>query len=203
MILTIPTIFLEKGKSKYSIKGFPEFSKLELHFKNKPSELAKLFREENNKSILISLDNSIESIMVVDNIVNKFDIPIQILIQSSLDTYVAERLNNIKFSRIFSKQNINNKDIIPIIKYSNFEEKLFENEERILIDMEKKPLKPITTQNNLKISIINSESTTLDLIKLNTINTNIDSVFLGTEYYGIHYAGQTLWRIAEKLQFSI
>lgn len=203
MILTIPTIFLIDGKSKFSIGGLSEFSKLDSFFKNNPFELAKLFREENNKSILVSIDNSKNSISILGNIIDKLDIPIQLILPNILDKQLIESINDLKISRIFTNQKISLKNIIPVIKYSEFDETKHSKKERILIDMESQSLVPIKLLSNLKISIINSLNTTKNLIELNTSNSNVDSVYLGKDYYGIQFAGQTLWRIAEKDQFSI
>lgn len=204
MILAIPTIFLENGKSKYSIRGLPGFEKLDSKFKDNPLELAKLFREENNKSILFQIDDSIESLDSVKQIRDTLDIPIQ-LISYSNNIELLNLVNDAKISRMFIPiENINiSPDAIPIIKLSALSEYNIDDYSRIMIDFENTKLKDIEIDGNVKISIVNSICNTSDLIKINRIVTNIDSVYLGKEYYGVHFAGQLLWRIAEKAQFAI
>lgn len=204
MILPIPSLYIENGKSKYSISGLPEFKKIESYFKNNPIELAKLFREENNKSLLIHIDVSIETFDFVNKINEILDIPIQILTESeNIDELI--RCSQLSTSRIFIP--IKNSNIIPssipIIKISELKEQSLDPFKRVMIDFEQKNLKNINLGSETKISIINSKCNTLDLIEINQIDTNIDSVYLGKEYYGVHFAGQLLWRIAEKAQFAI
>jgi len=205
MILTIPTIFLEKGKSKYSITGLPEFSKLDSFFKENPFEIAKLFREENNKSILFQCDNSTESINIIKMVSSNLDIPIQVLINSNIDPKLINLLKDNSLIRVFASADLikDYLNTIPIIKLSNINSISKTNLTRIMIDFEKKPIQPIQNFSNTKISVINAFSNTILLSKLNEIENNIDSIYLGNEYYGTHYAGQLLWRIAEKAQFSI
>lgn len=204
MILPIPSLYVENGKSKYSISGLPEFKKIESYFKNNPIELAKLFREENNKSLLIHIDVSNETFDFVNKINEILDIPIQILTESeNIDELI--RSSQLSTSRIFIP--IKNSNIIPssipIIKISELKEHSLDPFKRVMIDFEQKNLKNINLGSETKISIINSKCNTLDLIEINQIDTNIDSVYLGKEYYGVHFAGQLLWRIAEKAQFAI
>jgi len=204
MILPIPSLYVENGKSKYSISGLPEFKKIESYFKNNPIELAKLFREENNKSLLIHIDVSNETFDLVNKINEILDIPIQILTEAeNIDELI--RSSQLSTSRIFIP--IKNSHIIPssipIIKISKLKEHSLDPFKRVMIDFEQKNLKNINLGSETKISIINSKCNTLDLIEINQIDTNIDSVYLGKEYYGVHFAGQLLWRIAEKAQFAI
>lgn len=205
MILTIPTIYLINGKSKYSISGLPEFSKLDTFFKESPIELAKLFREENNKSILFQCDNNIKSINLIQKVSNCLDIPIQVITSSNLNSEFIYSINNMGLSRIFTP--IEYVDLIqsavPIIKLSEID--LLKNYTfpRFMIDFEESKLCDLPPKNNVKFSVINSICDTEILSKLNQIKTSIDSIYLGKEYYGIYFAGQLLWRIAEKQQFSI
>lgn len=203
MILTYPIIYLEKGKSVYTISGLPEFNKLDNYFKENPLNLAKLFREENNKTIVISIDNSIESILELEKIINSLDIPIQVLILNRLDKSLEIKLKEINFKRLFSNCFEDYSNTIPVYKYSKIDSLDGIKKERILLDFEENKLTPINIPTNLKISVINSKCDTNDLIKLNTNKSNIDSVLIGKDYYGTHFAGQTLWRIAEKQQFCI
>lgn len=205
MILTIPTIFLINGKSKYSIWGLPELTKLDSHFKENPVELAKLFREENNKSILFHCDNSLKSIKVIKNLSESLDIPIQLFVNTNLESDIVKSINKLAISRIFSQIDFihNFESAIPIVKISELNS--FQNYpyQRIMIDFEQSPLRKINSNINVKMSIINSICDTNSLSELNKKNTPIDSIYLGKEYYGTHFAGQLLWRIAEKEQFSI
>jgi hypothetical protein len=101
-------------------------------------------------------------------------------------------------------ENINiSPDAIPIIKLSSLSEYNLDDYSRVMIDFENTNIKDVEVYGNVKISIINSICNTSDLIRINRIVTNIDSVYLGKEYYGVYFAGQLLWRIAEKAQFAI
>ncbi len=204
MILTIPTIYLENGKSKFSISGLPGFEKLNSLFMDNPIELAKLFREENNKSILIQIDDSMTSLETVIQIQNSLDIPIQVLTYSK-NINLLESISKSTISRVYLPiENINGfPSSIPIIRLSAISNYDISKYSRIMLDFENTVLKNIGLVSDTKISIMNSNCNTPDLIKINTINTNIDSVYLGKEYYEIHYAGQLLCRIAEKAQFAI
>lgn len=204
MILTIPTIYLSKGLSILSVGGLSGFEKLDDYFKRNPINLAKLFREENNKSILIEIDESIESLNVVNKIRDSLDIPIQ-MATNSFNLEFLNKVNSIEISRLFLS--IDNHKIfpksIPVIRRSELIKYNLDNYSRIMIDFENTQLDNIELKINSKISIRNSTNCTSDLIRINTIKTNIDSIYLGKEYYGTHYAGQLLWRIAEKAQFAI
>ncbi|MFA7325618.1 MAG: hypothetical protein WC121_03075 [Candidatus Kapaibacterium sp.] len=204
MILTIPTIYLENGKSKYTISGLPGFEKLDSMFKDNPLELAKLFREENNKSILFQIDESIESLNTVSQIQDILDIPIQ-LITITKNQSLLKHISETRFSRIFVPiERINSLPTsIPIIQLSAISDYNLNEYSRVMIDFKNTRLENIEYYGETKISIINSLCNTSDLVRMNTMNTNIDSVYLGKEYYRIHFAGQLLWRIAEKAQFAI
>lgn len=205
MILTIPTIYLINGKSKYSISGLPEFSQLDTFFKENPIELAKLFREENNKSILFHCDNNLKSINLIQKVSNCLDIPIQVIVSSNLNSEYIDIINNMGLSRIFTS--IKYVDLIqsavPIIKLSEIGSIQNHKFRRFMIDFEESILCDLPPKDNVKFSVINSNCDTEILLKMNQINTSIDSIYLGKDYYGIHFAGQLLWRIAEKQQFSI
>ncbi|MCB0702453.1 MAG: hypothetical protein R2863_01055 [Candidatus Kapaibacterium sp.] len=204
MILTIPTIYLEKGKSKHSIHGLPGFELLDKKFKNDPLELAKLFREENNKSILIDIDETEESIFVLKSILNILDIPIQIYTRNSKDEFI-NKIEKMGIRRIFMPINIrvDKSFVIPVIKFTELHNSNISNFERVMIDFEGTSYKEINIDSNVKTSIINLNCSTTDLIEINKMKTGIDSIYLGKDYYGVHFAGQLLWRIAEKAQFNI
>lgn len=204
MILVIPTIYLEKGKSKYSIGGLPGFEKLDSKLKDNPLELAKLFREENNKSLLFKIDDSIESLDIVKQIRDSLDIPIQ-LISKTNSTEFSNLISDAGMSRVFMP--IKHIQIlptaIPIIKLSALSEYNIYDYSRVMIDFENTRLRDIESKGNIKISIMNSICDTNDLVRINKKVTNIDSIYLGKDYYEVHFAGQLLWRIAEKAQFAI
>lgn len=204
MILVIPTIYLMKGKSQYSIYGLPEFEKLESHFKNNPLELARLFREENNKSLLIHIDDSLESLNIANTIQDILDIPIQLITNTTNIDFLSQ-ISKSQFSRLFTPVNnaIKLPIAIPIIKLSDISDFNFESYDRVMVDFENAQFKNIEVKGSTKLSIINSVCTTPDLVEINKISTNIDSVYLGKDYYGVHFAGQILWRLAEKAQFAI
>lgn len=204
MILTIPTIYLEKGKSKHSIHGLPGLELLDKKFKNDPLELAKLFREENNKSILIDIDETEESIFVLKSILNILDIPIQIYTRNSKDEFI-KKIEKMGIRRIFMPINIrvDKSFVIPVIKFTELHNSNISNFERVMIDFEGTSYKEINIDSNVKTSIINLNCSTTDLIEINKMKTGIDSIYLGKDYYGVHFAGQLLWRIAEKAQFNI
>lgn len=204
MILAIPTIYLEKGKSKYSISGLPGFEKLDSRFKNNPMDLAKLFREENNKSILFQIDESEESLNMVLHVRDLLDIPIQLITKSN-NKSLLKQISEVNIRRVFVpiERICTIQYSIPTIKLSTISEYDLNEYSRVMIDFENTRLENIEYKGKAKISIINSICNTKDLIRMNTMNTNIDSVYLGKEYYGIHFAGQMLWRIAEKAQFAI
>lgn len=204
MILAIPTIYLEKGKSKYSISGLQGLEKLDSKFRSNPIELAKLFREENNKSILFEIDESLESLKVVSQIRNTFDIPIQITTNSQNTVFLNE-ISQLLFCRVFLP--IENARLllnsIPIIKLSMLSRYDLSSYSRVMIDFENTKLRNIRINDITKLSIVNSDCDTIGLVNINQTDSNIDSIYLGKEYYGVHYAGQLLWRIAEKAQFAI
>lgn len=204
MILTIPIIYLENGKSKYSISGLPGFELLDSMFKDNPLELAKLFREENNKSILFQIDESMESLNKVSQIQDILDIPIQLNINTKKQS-LLEHISETRFSRVFVPiERINSLPTsIPIIRLSAISNYNLNEFSRVMIDFENTRLENIEYYGETKLSTINAICNTSDLVRMNTMNTNIDSVYLGKEYYGIHFAGQLLWRIAEKAQFAI
>ncbi len=204
MILAVPTIYLENGKSIYSISGLPEFEKLDSKFKENPIKLAKLFREENNKSILFHIDESLESLKVVSQIRNNIDIPIQITTNSQNAVFLNE-ISKLLFCRIFLPHENTNQllNSIPIIKLSMLSKYDLSEYSRVMIDFENTQLSNIETNYDTKISVIDSKCNTIDLVEINKLTTNIDSIYLGKDYYGVHYAGQLLWRIAEKAQFAI
>lgn len=205
MILAIPIIYLIKGKSKYSITGLPEFSKLNSYFKDYPFNLAKLFREENNKSILFHSDMSKESLDIIKSVKSKLDIPIQALFLKDLSEEEVNLINELSVNRLFLpfEQCIKIKTAIPIINISDINSKNIINYERVMIECGNEAIEKINLNIENKVSIINSYTTTQSLSKLNKYPSNIDSVYLGKEYYGTHFAGQKLWRIAEKTQFLI
>ena len=95
------------------------------------------------------------------------------------------------------------KSAIPIFKLSDIESIQSHTFPRVLIDFEQCPLREIRSKNKMKFSVINSSCNTDLLSKMNQTNTDIDSIYLGKDYYGVHFAGQLLWRIAEKEQFLI
>lgn len=205
MILAIPIIYLENGKSKYTISGFPEFLKLDSYFKDYPFNLAKLFREENNKSILFRSDTSKESLEIIKLVTSELDIPIQALFLNDLSDEEINSINELSINRLFLPLDECKKirNAIPVINISDVNLKNIITYERVMIDCENEPIEKINLNIENKIAIINSYTTTQSLSKLNKTPSNIDSVYLGKEYYGTHFAGQKLWRIAEKTQFSI
>lgn len=205
MILVIPIIYLLNGKSKYTISGLPEFSKLDNYFKDYPFNLAKLFREENSKSILFHSDTSKESLEVINLTINELDIPIQAFFSKNLSNENIKSINELNINRLFLPINQCHlfKNAVPVVKISDISSELLVGYQRVMVDCQDIPIESINLNIENKVSIINSSTTTQSLSLLNKNPSNIDSVYLGKEYYGTHYAGQKLWRIAEKTQFSI
>ncbi|MFN3194561.1 MAG: hypothetical protein ACE364_01250 [Chlorobiota bacterium] len=208
MILAIPTVFINEGKSVYSISGYDGLEKYSNYLKENPLELIKILREENNKTLLIHSDNSQKSIDLIRSITELLDIPIQVYINSDSSEEFIKSISKLRVLRVFSgkvkfeitKSHFAN--VIPVYTLDELSSESDINQERIMIDAQRRNLDDIDLPFAAKASIINSKTTTESLTKFHISNTTIDSVYLGKEYYGVHYVGQLLWRIAELEQLS-
>ena len=208
MILAIPTVFIEDGKSVYSISGYDGLEKYSDYLKENPLELIKILREENNKTLLIRSDNKEESVELIKSITELLDIPIQVYIDSDSSENFIESISKIRILRIFSEREKFElvksffPNVIPVYKLSDISSEIVVKHERIMIDAQERSLDKLDISLATKTSVINSKTTTESLTKLHLSDTQIDSVYLGEEYYGVHYVGQLLWRIAELEQLS-
>ena len=208
MILAIPTVFIEDGKSVYSVSGYDGLEKYSDYLKQNPLELIKILREENNKTLLIRSDNSQKSIDLIKSITDLLDIPIQVYIDSDSSDKFIESISKIRILRVFSEKEKYEiaksylPNVIPVYTLDDLSSESVFNQERIMIDAQRRSIDDINLPFSAKASIINSKTTTESLTKLHLSNTIIDSVYLGKEYYGVHYVGQLLWRIAELEQLS-
>lgn len=208
MILAIPTVYISEGKSVYSISGYDGLEKYSDYLKENPLELIKILREENNKTLLIRSDNSQKSIDLIKSITDLLDIPIQVYIDSDSSDKFIESISKIRILRVFSEKEKYEiaksylPNVIPVYTLDDLSSESVFNQERIMIDAQRRSIDDINLPFSAKASIINSKTTTESLTKLHLSNTIIDSVYLGKEYYGVHYVGQLLWRIAELEQLS-
>jgi len=208
MILVIPTVFISKGKSTYSVSGIEGLDRYEDYLKQNPLELIKILREENNKTLLIDSDNSEESQKLINSIVELLDIPIQIKFNKDSTIKFIDTISKLNIFRVFCDielvDSISPKffDTIPIIKLNEYNKDNCIEYSRVMIDAEGIALSEIEIEGNCKVSIINTKSNTKSLTKLHTSQSSIDSIYLGKEYYGVNYVGQILWRKAELEQLS-
>jgi hypothetical protein len=208
MILAIPTVYINEGKSVYSVSGYDGLEKYSDYLKENPLELIKILREENNKTLLIRSDNSQKSIDLIKSITDMLDIPIQVYVDSDSSEKYIESISKIRILRVFSEKEKYEiaksylPNVIPVYTLDDLSSESVINQERIMIDAQRRSIDDINLPFSAKASIINSKTTTESLTKLHLSKTTIDSVYLGKEYYGIHYVGQLLWRIAELEQLS-
>ena len=208
MILVIPTVYIKKGRSVYSIGGLDGLEKYSDQLKESPLNLIQLLREENNKTLLIHSDNSTESMELIKSIIDLLDIPIQVYLHTDNSDEFIQSMSKIRILRIFSDfQKINYvsaifPNAIPVFKITEYSQEINNEFDRIMIDAEGKNLGDVLINTDKKVSVINAMSNTELLTKLNLSKSPIDSIYLGKEYYGINYVGQLLWRIAELEQLS-
>lgn len=208
MILVIPTVFIRNGNSIYSVTGLEGLDKFENFLKHNPMELIKILREENNKTLLIDSDSSEESQKLIKSIVELLDIPIQILFNKNSTREFIESISKLNIYRVFCDTELVYSispffiDTVPVIKISNYDIDNYTDYNRIMIDAEGTLLSELDIQSSKKVSIINAKSDTKSLTKLHTSQSQIDSVYLGKEYYGVNFVGQILWRKAELEQLS-
>lgn len=209
MILTVPTINLYKGKSLHTLHGIKGLSSLGNHLKDNPLHLAKIFRKENNKSILLITDFSVESLKVVEEIVKALDIPLQVLINNisnineRVDTY--RKLGVYRFFVPYREEVKWLPNVFPILSANQIiNSDLVDSFARAIIDSDFSNIDSLLDFTNqikspkTKFVLFGQKLNTNDLIRLNINQEKIDCVILGSEYYGVNFAGQKLWRIAEK-----